>query len=146
MNYKVLQLAVVLVQVMKMVMTLLAPADGLVHFQQLEGSLLSAGDLIARLQLDNPAAAQQVTPYNGGFPELGPPLVHSSKVDQRFKAAFASAKNVLQGAHQMQEVSKTSPAGSSQHPSWCAAVGDINVIGTCIALARSGAVCHGGQH
>ena len=100
-------------QVMKMVMTLLAPADGLVHFQQLEGSLLSAGDLIARLELDNPAAAQQITPYTGGFPELGPPLVHSSKVDQRFKAALASAKNVLQGAHQMRGRSNTSSAGSS---------------------------------
>ena len=34
---------------MKMVMTLLAPADGRVRFQQLEGALLTAGDLIARL-------------------------------------------------------------------------------------------------
>lgn len=82
---------------MKMVMTLLAPADGQVHFQQLEGALLAAGDLIAKLDLDNPAAVQAVTPYKGSFPELGPPLVHSSRIDMRFKAAFQAAKNILQG-------------------------------------------------
>ena len=38
----------IFLQVMKMVMTLLAPADGRVRFQQLEGALLTAGDLIAR--------------------------------------------------------------------------------------------------
>ena len=80
-----------------MVMTLLAPADGCVLFQKLEGSLLSPGDLIAQLELDNPDAAQQVTPYCGGFPELGPPLVQSFKVDQKFKTTLADCKNVLQG-------------------------------------------------
>ena len=80
-----------------MVMTLLAPADGKVHFQLLEGSLMTAGDLIARLELDNPAAVQQVTPYTGGFPEMGPPLVHNAKVDQRFKDAVTAAKMILQG-------------------------------------------------
>lgn len=86
-----------LLQVMKMVMTLLAPAAGQVHFQQLEGSLLVAGNLIAILDLDNPEAVQAVEPYTGSFPEMGPPLVHSANVDQRFKNAFQSAKNILQG-------------------------------------------------
>lgn len=80
-----------------MVMTLLAPAPGKVRFQQLEGALLAAGDMIARLDLDDPAAVQAVTPYTGSFPELGPPQVHSSRSDQRFKSAFQAAKNILQG-------------------------------------------------
>lgn len=80
-----------------MVMTLEAPASGRLHFQQLEGAVLSAGDLIARLELDAPAVAQSVLPFAGGWPELGPPLVHSSKVDQTFKSALAAAKSVLQG-------------------------------------------------
>lgn len=82
---------------MKMVMTLLAPAAGSIRYEALEGSPLSSGDVIARLELDNPEAAQQITPYTGGFPELGPPLVYSSKVNQKFKTAFTAAKNVLQG-------------------------------------------------
>ena len=84
-------------QVMKMVMTLVAPASGKIFYQALEGSPLSSGDMIARLELDNPDAAQQITQHTGGFPELGPPLVYSSKVDQKFKTAFTAAKNVLQG-------------------------------------------------
>ena len=43
--------------------------------------------------------AQAVTPYTGGFPELGPPLVHSSNVDQRFKEALTAAKMILAGAY-----------------------------------------------
>lgn len=43
---------------MKMMMPLLAPADGKVHFQVIEGSLLVAGDLVARMELDDLAAAQ----------------------------------------------------------------------------------------
>lgn len=80
-----------------MVMTLLAPASGKIFYQALEGSALASGDMIARLELDNPEAAQQVVEHKGGFPELGPPLVYSSKVHQKFKTAFTAAKNVLQG-------------------------------------------------
>ena len=80
-----------------MVMTLLAPAAGKVNFQQLEGALLVAGNLIAILELDNPETVQTIEPFPGSFPEMGPPLVHSSKVDQRFKNAFQGARNILQG-------------------------------------------------
>ena len=41
------------VEVMKMVMPLLAPAAGVVQFAMLEGAVLAAGDLVARLQLDD---------------------------------------------------------------------------------------------
>jgi hypothetical protein len=37
-------------------------------------------------------------PYPGGFPELGPPLVHSQGVDYRFKEAYSAAKMILEGA------------------------------------------------
>lgn len=80
-----------------MVMTLLAPAAGRVNFQQLEGALLVAGNLIAILDLDNPETVQAVEPFTGSFPEMGPPLVHSSKIDQRLKSALQGAKNILQG-------------------------------------------------
>lgn len=82
-----------------MLMTLLSPADGKVNFKQIEGAILTAGNLIAILDLDDPGAVQSVSEYRGNFPELGPPLVHSSKVDQRYKTAFTAAKNILQGDH-----------------------------------------------
>ncbi len=44
------------VEVMKMMMPLLAPASGVVTFTLPEGAVLNAGDLIGRLQLDNPNA------------------------------------------------------------------------------------------
>jgi len=48
-------------------------------------------------------ALLQVTQHSGGFPELGPPLVYSSKVDQKFKTAFTAAKNILQGENSSPE-------------------------------------------
>ena len=42
------------VEVMKMMMPLLSPASGAVTFLIPEGSSLAAGDLIARLALDDP--------------------------------------------------------------------------------------------
>jgi len=38
-----------------------------------------------------------VEPFAGSFPEMGDPLVHSTKVDQRFKLALQAAKNILLG-------------------------------------------------
>ena len=49
-------------QVMKMVMPLLAPAAGVLRPQVIGGAVIKAGDLIARLELDNPAAQAQVRP------------------------------------------------------------------------------------
>ena len=63
-----------------------------------EGSVINSGDLIARLELDDPGAVTAAVPYPGGFPELGPPLVHSQGVDHRFKEAYAAAKMIMAGA------------------------------------------------
>jgi hypothetical protein len=40
-------------------------------------------------------------PYPGGFPELGPPLVHSQGVDYRFKEAYSAAKMIMEGARML---------------------------------------------
>ena len=87
-----------LAQVMKMLMPLLTPAAGNIHFQLPEGAALAAGDLIAVLDLDDPGAVTAASPYPGGFPELGPPLVHSQGVDYRFKEAYSASKMILEGA------------------------------------------------
>ena len=44
------------VEVMKMLMPLLAPAAGVVSFVVPEGAVLGAGDLIGRMELDDPNA------------------------------------------------------------------------------------------
>ncbi|KAL4426359.1 hypothetical protein ABPG77_004653 [Micractinium sp. CCAP 211/92] len=87
------------VEVMKMMMTLLAPASGKVHFQLPEGSVLSPGQLIARLELDDPAAVRRAEPCQGSFPELGPPVVESDGVAHRFRAALEGATNIMAGYH-----------------------------------------------
>ena len=84
-------------EVMKMVLPLLAPAAGHVHFQLPEGSVLSPGQLIARLDLDNPDAIRKADLYSGSFPEMGPPGVASDSLASRFATAFASVKNILAG-------------------------------------------------
>lgn len=81
-----------------MLMPLLTPASGSINFQLPEGSVLSSGDLIAVLDLDDPGAVTAASPYLGGFPELGPPLVHSQGVDYRFKEAYSAAKMIMEGA------------------------------------------------
>lgn len=85
------------IEVMKMLMPLNSPAAGTVNFKVQEGSAMAAGDLIAQLDLDDPTAVERATPYAGGFPELGPPLVHSQGVDHRFTQAETAAKMIMAG-------------------------------------------------
>ena len=69
---------------MKMFMPLLSPATGVIHWVLPEGSILSAGDLIARLDLENPAAVTQAMPFEGDFPPMGAPVLESEGVDAWF--------------------------------------------------------------
>lgn len=85
------------VQVMKMLLTVLSPAAGHVHYKLLPGAVMKAGDLIARLDLDDPASITQAQPFKEGFPEMGPPLVFSSTVNDRFKQALNAAQMIIQG-------------------------------------------------
>ena len=86
-----------LVQVMKMVMPLMSPAAGKIHYELLPGSIMKAGDLIARLELNNLAAITKAEPFTGGFPEMGPPLVFSSTVNDVFKQAHTAAQMIMAG-------------------------------------------------
>lgn len=86
-------------QVMKMFMPLLSPAAGVLHWVLPEGSLLAAGDLIARLELDNPAAVTRAAPFAGAFPPLAPPVLESEGVDAWFTGALQAAQMVMAGAY-----------------------------------------------
>ncbi|KAK9134330.1 hypothetical protein Syun_013660 [Stephania yunnanensis] len=93
------------VEVMKMCMPLLLPASGVIHFKITEGQAMQAGDLIARLDLDDPSAVRKAEPFNGSFPLLGPPTAISGRVHQRCAASLNAARMILAGyEHNINEV------------------------------------------
>ncbi|CAG9465063.1 unnamed protein product [Pedinophyceae sp. YPF-701] len=85
------------VEVMKMLMTLHAPLAGTIRVRMPEGSVLSAGDLIASLDLDDPSAVQKAQAFAGSFPELGPPTVWEYNICQVFQRALEDARMILAG-------------------------------------------------
>lgn len=93
------------VEVMKMCMPLLSPASGLIQFKMSEGQAMQAGELIARLELDDPSAVRKAEPFRGSFPVLGPPTAISGKVHQRCAASLSAARMILAGyEHNIEEV------------------------------------------
>lgn len=85
------------VEVMKILMPLLAPAAGRVLFQVPEGAVLKAGDVIAKLDLDDPGSVTRAVPSDYRFPNLGPPAVHSNQVDHMFERALNASHDLLSG-------------------------------------------------
>ncbi|CAL5414879.1 unnamed protein product [Camellia sinensis] len=93
------------VEVMKMCMPLLSPASGIIRFKMSEGQPMQAGELIARLDLDDPSAVRKAEPFHGSFPILGPPTAISGKVHQRCAASLNAARMILAGyEHDIDEV------------------------------------------
>ncbi|XP_022141483.1 acetyl-CoA carboxylase 1-like [Momordica charantia] len=93
------------VEVMKMCMPLLSPASGVIHFEMSEGQAMQAGELIAKLDLDDPSAVRKAEPFHGRFPVLGPPTAISGKVHQRCAASLNAARMILAGyEHNIEEV------------------------------------------
>uniref|UniRef100_A0A803M2A6 Acetyl-CoA carboxylase n=1 Tax=Chenopodium quinoa TaxID=63459 RepID=A0A803M2A6_CHEQI len=93
------------VEVMKMCMPLLSPASGVIQFHMSEGQAMQAGELIARLELDDPSAVRKAEPFRGSFPTLGPPTAISGKVHQRCAASLNAVRMILAGyEHKIDEV------------------------------------------
>lgn len=93
------------VEVMKMCMPLLSPASGIIRFEMSEGQAMQAGELIARLDLDDPSAVRKAELFHGSFPVLGPPTAVSGKVHQRCVASLNAAHMILAGyEHNIDEV------------------------------------------
>ncbi|XP_062184107.1 acetyl-CoA carboxylase 2-like isoform X3 [Phragmites australis] len=93
------------VEVMKMCMPLLTPASGVIHVMMSEGQALQAGDLIARLDLDDPSAVKRAEPFDGTFPKMGLPVAASSQVHKKYAASLNAARMVLAGyEHKINQV------------------------------------------
>ncbi|KZV28923.1 hypothetical protein F511_13718 [Dorcoceras hygrometricum] len=93
------------VEVMKMCMPLVSPASGKIKFEKSEGQVVQAGELIARLELDDSAAIRTVKRFLDSFPVLRPPTSISGKLHQQFAASLNAARMVLAGyKHNIDEV------------------------------------------
>ncbi|CAK7347099.1 unnamed protein product [Dovyalis caffra] len=93
------------VEVMKMCMPLLSPASGVIQFKMSEGQAMQAGELIAKLDLDDPSAVRKAELFHWSFPVLGPPTAISGKVHQRCAASLNAARMILAGYdHNIDEV------------------------------------------
>uniref|UniRef100_A0A7S3Z0L3 Acetyl-CoA carboxylase n=1 Tax=Lotharella globosa TaxID=91324 RepID=A0A7S3Z0L3_9EUKA len=84
-------------EVMKMYIALVAPEDGkLVHCKP-EGSVLEGGDLIARLELDDPSSVQTSETFMGTFPKVGPPQPLGNKPTAMLEDSVTKLKRLLDG-------------------------------------------------
>ena len=59
--------------------------------------MFQAGDLIARLDLDDPSAVKRAEPFEGSFPEMSLPIAASGQVHKRCAASLNAARMVLAG-------------------------------------------------
>ena len=84
-------------EAMKQIMLLAAPAAGRVRLHAAEAAPLAAGDLVATLELDAPAAVAQRQPFAGAWPELSQPRVESDSLHQAFTEATHAAEMLLAG-------------------------------------------------
>ncbi|KAI9096466.1 acetyl-CoA carboxylase [Phlyctochytrium arcticum] len=85
------------IEVMKMYMPLLANESGVVRFTMPSGSVLSSGDVIGSLVLDDPSRVKRATLFDGEFPTYGPPQVVGEKAHQRYLAIMSVVDSVLSG-------------------------------------------------
>lgn len=85
------------VEVMKMCMPLLTPAAGTLRRVLPEGQAMKGGDVVARLDLDDPSAVKRSAPFTGDLPALGTPTALPEKEHHKFQTALSRAHLVLDG-------------------------------------------------
>eukprot|EP01133_Synstelium_polycarpum_P019716 gene19716-23611_t len=85
------------IEVMKMYMPLVAPESGCIKFLLSEGSVMGAGAIIARLELDDCSSVQKSTVFSGSLAEMSAPNLIGDKPHQLLKNTVDSVRNVLGG-------------------------------------------------
>lgn len=85
------------IEVMKMYMPLVASESGVIHLELNSGSILSTGDVIARLQLDDPLKVKRAVAFDGVIPDFGAPQNVGFKIHQMFNAARKRLILILEG-------------------------------------------------
>ena len=85
------------IEIMKMQMPLVAKTDGIIELLRQPGSIIEAGDVIAKLTLDAPSKANESSLYRGELPALGPPIIEGSQPIHKLKVLISRLENVLNG-------------------------------------------------
>ena len=104
------------IEVMKMVMEVSTPSSGIISFEIPEGSVLTPGCLMARLQLDDPGSVRRATAFTGQWPELGPPVVRADGPQKRFAEALTKANHILDGYQNPVESTLSSLQATTKEP------------------------------
>lgn len=84
-------------EVMKMYLPLLISEPGIIHFIQPEGSILQAGTIIAKLDLDDSTKVRRATLFEGELPDMKSPRVLPEKVNHQLREVVSSVQRMLQG-------------------------------------------------
>ena len=84
-------------EAMKQIMLLAVPASGTISFCTSENCALAAGDVVARLELDDPDSVSKGQPFEGPWPDLSPPQVESDGIQHLYADALRAADMLLAG-------------------------------------------------
>ncbi|XP_077165163.1 acetyl-CoA carboxylase 2 isoform X1 [Paroedura picta] len=85
------------IEVMKMVMVLEVGEAGTIHYMKRPGTLLEAGCVIARLELDDPGKVHVAQLYTGGLPPQQTLPILGEKLHQVFHNVLENLMNVMNG-------------------------------------------------
>ncbi|CAI4035678.1 hypothetical protein SMKI_13G3290 [Saccharomyces mikatae IFO 1815] len=85
------------IEIMKMQMPLIAKTDGIIELLRQPGSVIDAGDVVAKLTLDAPSKVNESFLYHGELPALGPPLIEGSRPVHKLKTLTRRLENILMG-------------------------------------------------
>eukprot|EP01087_Luapelamoeba_hula_P008660 TRINITY_DN2184_c0_g1_i2.p1 TRINITY_DN2184_c0_g1~~TRINITY_DN2184_c0_g1_i2.p1 ORF type:complete len:1896 (+),score=263.11 TRINITY_DN2184_c0_g1_i2:359-6046(+) len=85
------------VEVMKMYMPMLIKDSGIIRFSKSEGSVLSAGDIVATIELDDPSTVCKAVNNTEDLPKFGAPRSRELKSHQQFGSALKNVRNLLLG-------------------------------------------------
>ncbi|XP_037086840.1 LOW QUALITY PROTEIN: acetyl-CoA carboxylase-like [Pollicipes pollicipes] len=86
------------IEVMKMVMTLHTVVSGVITYNKRPGAVLNAGNIIARLEVDDPSRVTRARRFTGKFPEVKSDLkVVGDQLHQRFHSEKQRLENILSG-------------------------------------------------
>ncbi|KYQ93772.1 acetyl-CoA carboxylase [Tieghemostelium lacteum] len=85
------------IEVMKMYMSLLVPEKGIIKFVLSEGSVMTAGSIIANLELGDSSAIQKSTLFSGSLPKMSSPTLVGTKPHQILNHTLSNIKMVMCG-------------------------------------------------
>lgn len=85
------------IEVMKMFMTLTSTQAGRITLLLPPGSTLNSGDVLARLELDDPSSVKSTTPFTSPLPVFAPPKPLPTQLNAQFQQACEDIKGVLSG-------------------------------------------------